>query len=296
MGLTIHYDLKSNTRRRKTQSVATIVEGMRQLALDLPFERVDDETKIFEGSRANPDNWQGEAYEAERWLLIQSAAYVSDPADDRYSYRVNPTTIVAFAVYPGPGCEPLNIGLCRYPQTIHKPNPKRGWDLNPREILTKLHGWRWSSFCKTQYANDPRSGGMPNFLRCHVSAITLLDRIAKLPTMSVHINDEGDYGPNHSSRDWKEAQAEGRDPVYKDWPGYYDVKKLANEVGNWDTMIAGFLGGMTDAAEKVGAEGSHAMQGRPNFEHLEAIGANNEDLIPFLNQCAAIVKEKQNDG
>ena len=49
-----------------------------------------------------------------------------------------------------------------------------------RKISPRLGGWHWSSFCKTQYASDPRCGGVANFLRCHISIITLLDRIAKL--------------------------------------------------------------------------------------------------------------------
>ena len=40
MGLTIHYGLTSKTR--STAKAKALVEQMRQLALDLPFEKVDD--------------------------------------------------------------------------------------------------------------------------------------------------------------------------------------------------------------------------------------------------------------
>ena len=42
MGLTIHYGLSSKTRSRRAKA---LVERMRQLALDLPFETVDDQVR-----------------------------------------------------------------------------------------------------------------------------------------------------------------------------------------------------------------------------------------------------------
>ena len=48
-----------------------------------------------------------------------------------------------------------------------------------RKIKTGLStGWHYSTFCKTQYASNPDCGGIPNFIRCHLSVIHLLDRIA----------------------------------------------------------------------------------------------------------------------
>ena len=43
MGLTIHYGMTSKTR--STARAKALVERMRQLALDLPFEKVDDEVR-----------------------------------------------------------------------------------------------------------------------------------------------------------------------------------------------------------------------------------------------------------
>ena len=43
MGLTIHYGLTSKTR--STAKARSLVERMRQLALDLPFESVDDQVR-----------------------------------------------------------------------------------------------------------------------------------------------------------------------------------------------------------------------------------------------------------
>ncbi len=43
MGLTIHYSLTSSTR--SATKAKALVEQMRQLALDLPFESVDDHVR-----------------------------------------------------------------------------------------------------------------------------------------------------------------------------------------------------------------------------------------------------------
>ena len=56
-----------------------------------------------------------------------------------------------------------------------------------RTIKTRLAGWRYGTFCKTQYASEPDCGGVPNFIRCHLSVIHLLDRIGQLPTMKVNM-------------------------------------------------------------------------------------------------------------
>ena len=75
-----------------------------------------------------------------------------------------------------------------------------------RKIKTGLgSGWRYSSFCKTQYASDPQCGGIPNFVRCHLCVIHLLDRIGQLRTMKVETTDEGKYGRSYYTDDpWAE--------------------------------------------------------------------------------------------
>lgn len=151
-----------------------------------------------------------------------------------------------------------------------------------RMVPTKLTGWHWGSFCKTQYASDPRSGGIPNFLRCHISVITLLDRIAKLPGMKVTVDDEGKYGPSKYSDDWKEAYEAGRKPTYRRHKGQYNPAALANEVGDWNTMIAGFAGALSDAVASNGMTLEAPIKDFPNFEQLEFKGRNIKHLDPFL--------------
>ena len=154
---------------------------------------------------------------------------------------MNPTRIIAFDTWPGPGCEAANFGLCLYLPEIEweyqveddqrfEVKDKDGWyrfswdkwvrhcrrhkqTRSPaaytelRKVPTKLAGWQWRSFCKTQYASDPKCGGVPNFLRCHISVITLLDRMAKMPGLSVRVDDEGQYGESTYSDDLQEAHA-----------------------------------------------------------------------------------------
>lgn len=165
-----------------------------------------------------------------------------------------------------------------------------------RQVRTHLSGWRWSSFCKTQYASDPRCGGAANFLRCHISVVTLLDRIAKLPTLAIEMDDEGRYGPSKYSDDWKQARAEGREPTYPWHKGKYDPKALVAEVGDWNQLIASFAGAFKDAARKTGFDCESAIAKFPNFESLEFRGSQDKRVKPFLAALKGLVEQtKPND-
>ena len=113
-----------------------------------------------------------------------------------------------------------------------------------RKIRTGLSsGWRYSTFCKTQYSSGAQYGGIPNFVRCHLSVIHLLDRIAQLPTMTVEIDDEGKYGRSYYTDD---PYAEKR--VYTWHEGKYNVKALVEEVGEWNQMLAVMSGAINGHA------------------------------------------------
>src|SRR5207247_2129406 len=149
-----------------------------------------------------------------------------------------------------------------------------------RKIKTRLSGWRYSSFCKTQYASDAECGGIPNFIRCHLSVIHLLDRIGHLPTMQMQVNDEGKYGRSYYTDD---PRAEKR--VYTSHDGQYNVKALIQEVGEWNEMISATFGALNDT---LLANGSNLrlespITKFPDFEQLEFKGQNNhQHLAPFL--------------
>lgn len=332
MGLTIHYRLQS--KHDDAEQVEQIVFQARQLALDLPFEQVGDIANLTgvqcdtEARRTELQNGD-EKNESLFWLLIQAGQHVDCPWNKRISRTINPTQIIAFDTWPGPGSEAANFGLCRYPAEVeweYSPEedqrfqsaPKDGfgwhrfdWDkwlrhcrrtraftrspvayTEMRKVPTKLTGWRWRSFCKTQYASDPTCGGVPNFLRCHISVITLLERMAKLPGLKVTVDDEGKYGPSTYSDDWKEAHAAGRKPTYRRHKGKYNPAALAKEVGEWNTMIAGMTGALDDALASSGVGMDAPIKNFPDFEQLEFKGRGLKYLDPFLKAMKSLTAAK----
>jgi hypothetical protein len=163
---------------------------------------------------------------------------------------VSPTRLIAFTVMPAEGSEPANFGLCCYPATVQ--------DHEGRKLRTHLSGWSWRSFCKTQYASNPELGGVENFLKCHLLLIRLLDHANELGLLG-EVSDESNYWENR------------------------DAEALAKTVGEWNTMIAGFVGRMKDQlggrldGGPVGREVQSEITKFPDFEHLEAKGRAGED-------------------
>jgi hypothetical protein len=224
MGLTIHYGLTADLT--KPMKIRQLVEAIRQFALDLPFESVSE---IFEFSGDDPYPEDDTA----RWLRIQSEAHVGA---NGWHYRVPPKHAFAFSTWPGKGCEAANFGFCKFPAYI---------SVEGKRIATRLKGWAWSSFCKTQYASDPRCGGVQHFLRCHLGVIKILDFVKATKLAQVEVSDEGGY--------WEQR----------------DVKALVQQVGEWNEFIAGFT---HELREAIGPELESAITNFPNFEHLEAKG------------------------
>jgi hypothetical protein len=123
----------------------------------------------------------------------------------------------------------------------------------------------WGSFCKTQYANSPDAGGLPNFIRAHLAVCAILEKAGKLG-FRVNVKDEGDFWTNR------------------------DVKTLAEEVGQWDQMIAGMFGVLKDAAP-AGSVVDSAMAGRHDFEQLE-LKAQNGEIGKMLDKIRACLLPK----
>src|SRR6185437_1384887 len=96
-----------------------------------------------------------------------------------------------------------------------------------------------------------------NFLRCHVSLITLLERAAGLPGLAVDVYDEGEYG----------AWGDGDDRR----PATHSAEALLRNLGQSEAMIAALFGALRD---RMGAAVDSPILGRPDFEHLEARGAS----------------------
>jgi hypothetical protein len=236
MGLTIHYQLQ--TPKIEIEDIRCLAEAFRQFAKDLPFTEVGDLVE-FEGKDADFENaLKDDEY---RWLKIQAGQFVND--GDRM-LRVAATHLIGFSTWPGEGCEEANFGFCQYPAFV--PCPTRSGPK--RRYSTHLNGWQWGSFCKTQYASDPKCGGVQNFLRCHLCVIKLLDFAKSTGQISVEVKDEGGY--------WEER----------------NLQKLANEVGDWNAMIAAHAGIFKDALNSQGITLESAITGFQDFEHLEARG------------------------
>ncbi len=147
-----------------------------------------------------------------------------------WNYDVLPKHALAFTVSLGPGSENASFGLCQFPKTITGNKGKR--------IRTGYQGWTWHSFCKTQYASNPACGGMENFLRCHLSLTRLLDEAVKIG-FETDIHDEGNF--------WQKR----------------DLKALAQEVGEWNEMLAGLAGHFKDL---FGDQVESAIAKFPNFD------------------------------
>ena len=237
MGLTVHYDLQSTSDSPK--KARQLVEQLRQKALDLPFKEVGD---IVELSGDETDFEKLGQDHPHRWMLIQASQHVEV---GQYSYFVRPKRLIAFSAWPGDGCEEANLGLATFAKTIEVESHR--WPFGKKRVRTCLGNWSWSSFCKTQYASNPECGGVENFLRCHLTLIKLLDKAFEIGLLK-RVSDEGDF--------WEKR----------------DLKALVQEIGEWNTLIAGWAGRLKDSfGDGVVSEISKF----PNFEHLEADGAKN---------------------
>ena len=249
MGLTIHYELATTTGDEA--HARKLVQQLHQAALDLPFQHVGEIVE-FQGDQCD---WKRRADDDPfRWLLIQARTDISLPVTSAEQSRgvrrdmdVLPLHLIAFETEPGDGCEPANFGLCQFPREVS--HAEFG------KVQTKLDGWSWHSFCKTHYASDPRCGGLPNFLRCHLGVVALLDEAKKLGFLG-KVSDEGDFWETRS------------------------LERLTTEIGDQSAMLAGFLGALKDAmGQAPGGAGTveAPVVGYPNFEHLEAEG---QRLLP----------------
>jgi len=233
MGLTIHYGLQTPGRSRR--HAHSLLSQLRERALDLPLTEVGEIVE-FVGSETDSHNHPRD--DENRWLLTQARGLLED--GDSY-HAVLPKHVIAFSTWPGEGCEQANFGFCLFPGQIDIID----YDQFPyatRRLRTGMAGWRWASFCKTQFASDPACGGIEHFLRCHLSVITLLDHAKNLGVLA-EVRDESGY--------WQQR----------------DLKALATEVGEWNSLIAGWAGRFKDA---FGDQLQSPILKFPDFEHLEA--------------------------
>lgn len=225
MGLTVHYKLRADCA--SPLAAKRLVARLRRRALDLPFEEVGPIEEITTVRNQSP--WDD--YAPPLWLDA-----IQEVSRGGHCFDVLPRHGFAFYLNPGPGSESASFGLAFHPRSITLPGGRRA--------RTGLTGWSWRSFCKTQYASNPRHGGFENFRRCHVSLVELLDAAAELG-LQTHINDESHYATHR------------------------DLARLRQEIGEWNELIAGVVGRFKDA---LPGDADAPITAFPDFEHLEAKG------------------------
>lgn len=224
MGLTIHYTLTAPPGTDAARA-AEWVGRLRRRALGFrQRDRVDAVQAV--GTDARTLRW------AEQWLRITSRVR---PGTEHWE-PVLPVEGFLFRVLVGEGCEPLWLGLCRYPPTVL---------AGGRLQRTGLRGWRLRGFCKTQYAG---LHGWEAFQRCHTAVIDLLSGAGRLG-LELLINDEAGY-----------------------WPGR-DLAALRRNLNEMNAAVAALAGTLKDACGDRAVSGVESpVLGHPQFERWEAEG------------------------
>jgi hypothetical protein len=253
MGISIYYTLKAKI---DAEGARRLVRKLHQRVSKLPF---DDVTPIFE---IDPPDGKFVFEEFALKGYRPGLRYLERKREDGRTEMVGvPPLHSIFFSANLEGSETAQFGLATHPPVVvHREDVVRqGADGIEEHLMgagptvefpTRLRGWySWTSYCKTQYAGDPKLGGDTNFLRAHVSIFKAVEA-AKGLGFKTHIRDDAKY--------WR----------------HKSEKKLLAELHRWDELIAGFAGGMKDHLKSAGMADSVASPifERGDFEHLEAKG------------------------
>jgi len=250
MGLSLYYEWKTKC---DLSAARRMIARFHALAGKLPFDEVSE---IYE-----QDPPEGDAmFRVYDGPFRQGDLYVSRKRADGDSENVLvPATHAMFFWANVEGAESAAIGFASHPPVVvHREDVikrnKDGTEFErrigagkPIEFPTKRRGYfSWHSFCKTQYAGNPKLGGETNFLKAHLTLIELLDQI-RSAGVNVRIRDDSGYAKHR------------------------DVNRLLGTLREWDAVIARFVGRLGD---QLGDEAGlmAPIKDRPDFEHLEAKG------------------------
>ena len=227
MGLTIHYDLYA-------PKIKTLAEARKLLG---PLQQFAKKQRFKKTSKIL--TWKQGKDDPGLVQLFSYPIYIEKPGKELVILWAKPVEI-AFFVVNQPGSEVASFGLARHEATA--------CDMaGEHEQRTRLTGWNWRVFCKTQYASMSTAGGWENFFKIHDGICRVLDEAKRLG-MKVKVQDEARYWENR------------------------DVPALKAEIHRWNTMIAAVTGRFKDMAG--GREGAIVapITKEPDFEHLEAQG------------------------
>jgi len=178
MGLTIHYTIEFEGTAEQLQGE---LEEVRQICLNLPFEKVGESVKtvnitediirIYDGLSQKvsfPNNSKEnlamrdsilKELGTSTWEMVELGEWKQE--GNRSWNEIKPTTMVSLDLWPGEGCESMDLCFQR-----------------------RDGKYVCESFCKTQYSED--------FVKCHLLIIKLLD-ILKEKGFEVEVVDEGEY-------------------------------------------------------------------------------------------------------
>ncbi len=220
MGLTIHYHLCPPPRCDQAKARQLVMEAHRRTRRLVKRRGYGSVSAV---ATVEPDH---------PWL-IQSI--LRRRGEETFGHSARPIEGWAFNVNPGPDCEFVTLGLCRYPASI---------TYKGRSLKTPRPGWNLQSFCKTQYAS---LHGWDEFYRCHRLVIDVLLIWERLG-VTVTITDEADY-----------------------WPGRKQAALRAN-LNQMNRIVAGLGGALKDASDEGGPTVQSPIFAHPQFEILEAEG------------------------
>jgi hypothetical protein len=269
MGLTLYYGWKTKCDVPRARR---IIVKFRAMARKLPFDEVSE---IYE--QDPPDGKS--AFLLYDHSFRQGGLYLSRTRRDRLRETVYvPALHAVFFFVRVEGGESAPIGLASHPPVIaHREDvierdhdgSERGRILgqgDPVEFPTRRRGYySWQSFCKTQYAANPKLGGEANFVKAHLSLIELLDQI-QTAGVKLRVRDDSRYAKHR------------------------DVDRLLRFLRNWDSVVARVVGSLGDALGDESGSLIAPIKERPDFEHLEAKG------ISLLRKLAARQRRRKKDS
>jgi hypothetical protein len=269
MGLTVYYDWKTKI---DLASARRLIAKFRAMALKLPFDEVSE---IHE--QDPPDGKF--AFRPYDHSSREGGLCLSRTRGDGEQETVHvPALHALFFHVHVQGAESALIGLASHPPVVvhredvierRKDGSERGRRLgqgDPIEFPTRRRGYySWHSFCKTQYAGNPKLGGEANFLKAHLSLIELLDQI-QATGVNARIRDDSRYAKHR------------------------DVDRLLRSLRDWDAIVAKFVGNLDDALGEESGSLMAPIKERADFEHLEAKG------ISVLRRMAARQRRRKKDS
>jgi len=252
MGLSLYYRFKAKVA---ADAARTLVRRLHAAARKLPF---DDVSAIMEH---NPPEgkYVFEKCEVDLRLTPGDRFLSRKRADGKVEHVEVPAIHSIWFDVNHPGSETATFGLATHPPVvIHREDIIRTASDGIEETLlgqgptvefpTRLRGWySWSHCVKTQYASNPRCGGVDNFLRVHTSIFRMIDEAKRLG-LTAWIRDDTKY--------WR----------------HRDEQKLVAELERWNQIIAGVVGRLADKVAEAGHDAVAPIKDRPDFEHLEAKG------------------------